>query len=96
MTEQKLKEKKFRPIKVKLILAVVAVSSLITLSIIILNFYFQFNRDLHSLDEKIKQIEESTIPSIARVVWNLDISYLEVQADSITKIKDLVRVTIKD
>jgi signal transduction histidine kinase len=91
-----LKEKKFRPIKVKLIFAVVAVSSFITFIIIFFNFNTQYHRDVRSLDDKIQQIKESTIPSIARVVWNLDIPYLEVQAVSIAKIKDLVKVSIKD
>ena len=89
-------EKKFRAIKAKLIMAVIAVSSLITIVIIIFNFYNQYYRDVISLDKKIQQIKESSIPSIARVVWNLDIPYLEIQADSIAKIKDLVKVTITD
>jgi C4-dicarboxylate-specific signal transduction histidine kinase len=97
MTDKtKENEKKFRPIKAKLIMAVVTVSSIITLIIIIFNFNTEYNRNLRYLDERIQQIKESTIPSIARVVWNLDIPYLEVQAESIAKIKDLVKVSIKD
>ncbi|MDD4974542.1 MAG: ATP-binding protein [Bacteriovorax sp.] len=89
-------EKRFRPIKAKLIMAVITVSSIITLIIIIFNFNTEYNRNLRYLDERIHQIKESTIPSIARIVWNLDIPYLEVQAESIAKIKDLVKVSIKD
>jgi C4-dicarboxylate-specific signal transduction histidine kinase len=88
--------KKFRSIKVKLIVAVIMVSSIITFLIITLNFYSQYQRDVRSLNEKILQIKESLIPSITRVVWNLDIPSLEVQTESIVKIKDLVKVSIID
>lgn len=89
-------EKKFRPIKTKLILAVIGVSTFFTLIIVISNFYIQYDRDVRSLDEKITQIKDSSISSITRAVWNLDMPYLDVQIDSIANIKDVVKVQITD
>jgi signal transduction histidine kinase len=89
-------KKKFRPIRAKLTLAIIIISSLITIVIIIFNIYEQYSKDLRTLDEKIFQVRESALPSISRVVWNLDIPALEVQTESIAQIKDLVKVVVLD
>lgn len=89
-------EKPFRSIKAKLIIAVVSVSFVLTSLIIFINLYSEYHKDLGFLDQKLQQIKESSVPSIVSVVWNLDIPYLTVQAESIVKIKDIVKVSIKD
>lgn len=89
-------DKPFRSIKTKLILAVLALTIVLTAIIIFLNYNSEYNKDISTLDQKLQQIEETSIPSIATVVWNLDQTYLSVQAESIVKIKDIVKVKVVD
>lgn len=88
--------KAFRSIKTKLIIAVVLLSFVLTSLIIFLNVYTEYHKDISSLDQKLQQINETSIPSIASGVWNLDTPYLTVQAESIVKIDDIASVKIID
>lgn len=93
---QTLTHKTFRSIKTKLILALVVLSIVLTSLIIFLNYSTEFHKDLSALDQKLLQIKDTSVPSIVSVVWNLDIPYLIVQAESIVKIKDIVKIEVVD
>lgn len=87
---------KFRPLKLKLLAVVVVVSTIFTTVIIAFNFFHAYNRDLEILDDKVQQIRKSSLRSIADSLWSFDTVSLELQAEGITKVTDLVRVRVYD
>lgn len=96
MTIESGTKKLFRPLKAKLLFAVLTVSTLLASVVIFLNFYLQYNAEVKSLKLKIQQINESSIPAMNSAVWNVDIAYLTVQVESIVKIEDIVSISIVD
>lgn len=86
----------YRPLKRKLLYAIIIVSTLFTSVVIFFHFKFEYGKDLSLLDEKLQQINESTVPSMTKAAWNEDRSYLQVQAESIAKLQDVERVRVFD
>ena len=89
-------KKIFRPIKAKLLFAVLIISTVLTSLVIFLNFYIEYNSEIGSLRVKLQQINESSVPAINSAVWNVDKVYLTVLVESIVKIKDIVSVRVTD
>lgn len=94
MTEKTTKN--FRSIKTKLLFAVMGASTLLTSLVIFLNFYFEYNKDLNSLEERVAQIEKTTVPTLSNAIWNLDEQYLKIQLEGILKIEDIVLTRVVD
>lgn len=86
----------YRPVKRKLLYAIIIVSTILTSIVIFFHFKFEYSKDLSLLDEKLQQINESTNPSMTKAAWNEDRSYLQVQAESIAKLQDVERVRVFD
>ncbi len=86
----------FRPLKRKLLFAIIIVSTVLTSIVVFFHFQFEYNKDLSSLDEKLAQINDSALPAMSRAAWNEDRVYLQVQAESISKLEDIERVRITD
>lgn len=86
----------FRPLKRKLLFAIIIVSTLFTSIVVFFHFKFEYNKDLSLLEEKMAQINDSTIPAMIRAAWNEDRAYLQLQAESITKLQDIERVRVTD
>lgn len=91
-----LSAKHFRSIKTKLLFAVMGASTLLTSLVIFLNFYFEYNKDLNSLEERVAQIEKTTVPTLSNAIWNLDEQYLKIQLEGILKIEDIVLTRVVD
>jgi signal transduction histidine kinase len=89
-------EKPFRPIQAKMLFAILTVSTILTSIIVFFNFYSEYNEDISGLDLQLQQIKVSSIKSTVNALWNLDNDSLNIQAEGIAQIKDVVKVTIFD
>lgn len=89
-------EKPFRPIQVKMLFAILTVSTILTSIIVFFNFYSEYNEHITGLDLQLQQIKDSSIESTVNALWNLDNDSLNLQAEGIAQIKDVVKVTILD
>lgn len=100
MSEELLKslEKKrpFKPLKKKLLFAVILVSTLFTSVVVFFHFKFEYNDNITDLDKRILQINQSLVPSMVSASWQEDRGYLNVQAESIISIRDIIKVTVTD
>ncbi len=100
MSEEVLKDlerkKGFKPLKRKMLFAVIAVSTIFTSIVVFLHFKLEYNDNVSALDKKILQINQSIVPSMITASWQEDRGYLNVQAESIISIRDIINVTIKD
>lgn len=95
MATEHAKEKIFfRPLKKKLLFAVIIVSTIFTSFVVFFHFNFEYKDELSSLDKKIMQLKTSSVPAMVSASWQEDRSYLNVQANSIITIKDIAKVTI--
>jgi two-component system NtrC family sensor kinase len=94
--DHNLQKKIFRPIKAKLLFAVLTISTVLTSFVIFFNFYIEYNSEIGTLRSRLQQINESSIPAINSAVWNVDKVYLTVLVDSIVKIRDIVSVKVSD
>ncbi len=88
--------KKFRSMKTKLLFAVMGASTILTSMVIFLNFYFEYNKDLNALEERVTQVEKTTVPTLSNAIWNLDEQYLKIQLEGILKIEDIILTRIVD
>ncbi|MBC7428558.1 MAG: response regulator [Bacteriovorax sp.] len=86
----------FRPLKKKLLFAIIIVSTVLTSIVVFFHFKFEYGKDLSSLVEKIQQISDSSAQAMSQAAWNEDHSYLQVQVDSIAKLEDIIRVRVTD
>jgi signal transduction histidine kinase len=89
-------KKPFRPIQAKMLFAILTVSTILTSLIVFFNFYSEYNEDISSLEYQLQQIKVSSIKTTVNALWNLDNDSLNVQAEGIARIKDVVKVTIRD
>lgn len=97
MAEDKSLEKKhFRPLKRKLLFAVLLISTLFTSIVVFFHFLFEYRDEVNNLDKKIQQLQTSSVPAMASALWQEDRSYLNVQAESLLNIRDVEKVIIKD
>lgn len=93
--DQALEEKLiFRSLKKKLLFAIIIVSTVFTSIVVFFHFTYEYKDELSALDKRIQQIKTSSVPAIASASWQEDRSYLNVQAESITMIKDIKSVVI--
>lgn len=95
-TETYDERKTFRPLKAKLLFAVIAISTFLTTIVTFFNYYIEYKDEIKSLKSRIQQINETSIPAINSAVWNVDKVYLTVLTESIAKIRDMVSVKVLD
>lgn len=97
MTETGIgKVKKFISLRRKLMVAILFASSIITLLTTAFQYYIEYQRDLDYLNQTIQRVGTSNSSSLSRSLWNLDDQQIQVQLDSILKLRDIVGVAIYD
>jgi signal transduction histidine kinase len=82
-----IKNKSVLPIK--MLFLILLSSTIITLFIIIIQLYFEFNSEVKYIEQRIKQIERSYIKPITLSIWTFDKSQYEAQLNGILNIQDI-------
>ena len=90
------KIKKFVSLRKKLMVAILFASSLITSITTAFHYYLEYKEDIKYLNKSLDQIGASNSSSLSRSLWNLDDLQIQVQVDSILKIRDVIAVKIVD
>jgi signal transduction histidine kinase len=80
----------------RLLARVFLFSSVITLLLTSLQLYFEYRRDVGTIDRRISEIEESYRRSLSEGLWNLDSRQLELQADGIRHLPDIRFVEVRE
>jgi C4-dicarboxylate-specific signal transduction histidine kinase len=76
--------------------AILFASSLITSVTTAFHYYLEYKEDINYLNKSLDQIGASNSSSLSRSLWNLDDLQIQVQVDSILKIRDVIAVRIVD
>ncbi|OUR99961.1 hypothetical protein A9Q84_02715 [Halobacteriovorax marinus] len=76
--------------------AILFASSFITSLTTAFHYYFEYKKDITYLNKSLNQIGNSNSSSLTRSLWNLDDLQIQVQLDSILKVRDIVGVAVTD
>jgi len=89
-------KKKFwrRGIGIRLILYITLFSSVVTLVGTAIQLYFEYKRDLASIESNLRQIDVSYVKSISEGVWSFNDRILKVQLDGILDLPDVDYIEI--
>jgi signal transduction histidine kinase len=83
-------------IGLRLVVRVLLFSSAITLLLTLLQLYFDYRRDVGTIDRQISEIEGSYRRSLGEGLWNLDAPQLELQVDGILHLPDIRFVEVRE
>jgi len=83
-------------IGLRLLARVLLFSSAITLLLTLLRLYFDYRRDVGTIDRQISEIERSYRRSLGEGLWNLDARQLELQVDGILHLPDIRFVEVRE
>ncbi len=83
-------------IGLRLLARVLLFSSAITLLLTLLQLYFDYRRDVGTIDRQISEIERSYRRSLGEGLWNLDARQLELQVDGILHLPDIRFVEVRE
>lgn len=86
----------FVSLRRKLMIAILFASSLITMVTTAFQYYIEYKRDINYITQTLNHISSSNSNSLTRSLWNLDDLQIQVQLDSILKLRDFVGVAIYD
>ncbi|MBF0551963.1 MAG: response regulator [Deltaproteobacteria bacterium] len=79
----------------RLLLAILAFSLIVTLLTTAMQVYIDYRREIRSIEENLKWIQESYSQAIALSLWVMDREQLQAELDSIRRIPYVVYVDIK-
>jgi signal transduction histidine kinase len=83
-------------IGLRLVASVLLFSSAITLLLTLLQLYFDYRRDVGTIDRQISEIEGSYRRSLGEGLWNLDAPQLELQVDGILRLPGIRFVEVRE
>jgi PAS domain S-box-containing protein len=83
-------------IGLRLLVRVLLFSSAITLLLTLLQLYFDYRRDVGTIDRQISEIERSYRRSLGEGLWSLDARQLELQVDGILHLPDIRFVEVRE
>ena len=81
-------------VSARLIVSTLLFSSLITLAATTLQLYLDYARDIDLIHERMRQVRDSYLDSIAASLWALDREQLLVQVEGIRSLPDMQRVEV--
>jgi len=80
----------------RLLIGVLAVSSLVTLALTALQLYLEYRRDVDAINDRLDEIGRSYLGSIGQSLWNLDEDQLELQLNGILRLPDVGAAELRE
>ncbi|MCW9012727.1 MAG: PAS domain S-box protein [Gammaproteobacteria bacterium] len=77
-------------------LYIVLFSSIVTLILTAIQLRIDYNEGINVIHQRIKQIELTNLDSIRQSLWTIDTSSIQIQADGLSRINDIIFVEITD
>ncbi|MGF1591655.1 MAG: ATP-binding protein [Kiloniellaceae bacterium] len=86
---QRLRGRLFNGIGRRLVVRVLLFSSAVTLVLTALQLYFDYSRDVGTIEERLDEVGHSTLDSISQALWSVDESQLTLQLQGILRLPHL-------
>jgi PAS domain S-box-containing protein len=83
-------------IGLRLLAAVLLFSSIVTLTLTVLQLYLDYDRERSVIEIRLDEIGRSYLGSIGESLWNLDRNQLELQLDGIVRLPDIRAAEISE
>ena len=83
-------------IGLRLVVAVLLFSSIVTLTLTALQLYLDYDREVSSIETRLDEIGRSYFGSIGQSLWNLDQSQLELQLNGILRLPDIQAAEVSE
>ncbi|MCW8885590.1 MAG: ATP-binding protein [Motiliproteus sp.] len=77
------------PLGVRLLTAILVCSSAITLLATATQLYLDYKNELSAIDERIQQIEASSLDSLASSLWEINPEQIQIQLDGLKQLPDV-------
>jgi diguanylate cyclase (GGDEF)-like protein len=71
-------------------------SALITLALTAVQMHLEYRRELATVEARILELERSSLDSMGRALWNLDLEQLRLQLEGIRRLPDVTAVTVTE
>ena len=73
----------------RVLLLILIFSGIVTLMISAIQIYFEYERDIHALDDQFKRIEAISINPLAQSLWFMNEDSINLQLDGILNLRDI-------
>jgi PAS domain S-box-containing protein len=83
-------------IALRLLVRVLLFSSAITLLLTLIQLYFDYRRDIGTIDRRISEIDSGYRRSLAEGLWRLDARQLQLQVEGILHLPDIRYVEVRE
>jgi PAS domain S-box-containing protein len=83
-------------IGLRLVVAVLLFSSIVTLTLTALQLYLDYDREVSSIETRLDEIGRSYFGSIGESLWNLDQNQLELQLNGILRLPDIQAAEVSE
>jgi PAS domain S-box-containing protein len=83
-------------IGLRLVVAVLLFSSIVTLTLTALQLYLDYDREVRSIETRLDEIGRSYFGSIGQSLWNLDQNQLELQLNGILRLPDIQAAEVNE
>lgn len=80
----------------KLVFYVVLCSSIFTLLTTLIQLYYDYRKDIRSIEDSMEIIENSYLQSLALSLYSVNLSQINVQLSGILNLKDIMYVSVKE
>jgi signal transduction histidine kinase len=85
-----------RGIALRLLTAIVLVSSAVTLISTAVQLYLDYLRDVHLIEGRIDQIERSYLDSLGGSLWNVDAAQIRLQLEGLQRLPDMQALEVRE
>jgi diguanylate cyclase (GGDEF)-like protein/PAS domain S-box-containing protein len=79
----------------RMAVAIIAVSSVITITTTAVQLYFDYRRDLAAIEQELDTLENSHLPSLINNVWIAADDQIQIQVDGLASLPDIEYLEIK-
>lgn len=86
---------KFLSLRKKLLVGVFLISTVVTIFITAITFYFDYKQEMNTLNETLRGIQVSSLPPLARSIWDFNENQINAQLKSLVNIPSVVQVDLK-
>ena len=73
----------------RVLLLILIFSGIVTLMITAIQINFEYEKDIHALDDQFKRIEAISINSLAQSLWFMNEDSIKLQLDGILNLRDI-------
>jgi len=86
--------RKHNPLAIKLLAAIILCSSVITVLATSGQLYFDYRYERSAIEQRIQQIESTSLASIENSLWEISPAQIQLQLDGLKQISDVQHITL--